>query len=254
MCRLTKRECRTNERLEAALEAGEANPEDFFDGYTLRPRVRADFGAFLTPLDAAREVVSISQPQPNERVLDFCAGLGVFAYALLEASVPAGNVTAVELVDVLYEIGSRLVPEVDWLWANAFEKPFWERRMGSFDLVIGNPPWGRTVGREPWDKTYDQFGLFLVGGRNGRKSAVAEALSLEVALRCLRPGGRVVFLLPTNAFENSAWSRYEREMAPYEAGRQLAPIEVEFAKTAVQAQVVVVERNDRPFPGQEFKE
>ena len=251
MRRLTKRERRTNERLLAALEAGTADPVEVFSGYTPDPGRLADWAAFFTPLEVAREVVGIAAPQPGERVLELAAGLGVFVYALLEAGVPPAQIVANEVALEYVDIGRQLSPLVEWHNRSLFTADFWWYRMGQFDLVVGNPPWGRTAGRGCW-LTGD---LLLAEAGNGKpKASIAEALSLEVPLRCLRPGGRVVFLLPTNAFENSAWSRYEREMAPYEAGRQLTPIEVEFAKTAVQVQVVVAERNDRLFPGQEFEE
>ena len=254
MPNITRRQMRTNERLLAALEAGTANPEEFFSGYTPTPSLMTGFGAFLTPLDAARRVVEIARPQPSDQVLDFGAGLGVFAYALLETGVPAGNITAVEHAQALYEIGSQLVPVVTWVGANAFHREFWEPRMGQFDLVIGNPPWGRTRGREPWSPDDARFGDLLLIGNGRPKSAVAEAMSLEVALRVLRPGGRVAFLLPATAFETNAWNRYNREIGPYEESRQIHPIEVNFAHTQVNSLLAVVTRNSRPFPGQVFGE
>ena len=188
-------------------------------------------------------------------MLDFGAGLGVFAHTLLQAGVEPGNVEAVEHTQTLYDIGSRLVPQIAWIWANAFEQAFWRPRMGQFDLVIGNPPWGRTLAREPWGPDDDSLaGLFLAGNGDGRKSAVAEAMALEVALRLLRPGGRAAFLLPATALAGRAWGRYDREIAIYETGRQTFPFEVDFAHTGACAILAVVRRNERPFPGQVFDE
>jgi DNA mismatch repair protein MutS len=125
--------------------------------------------------------------------------------------------------------------------------------MGQFDLVIGNPPWGKTKGRAVWSPEDTRFGDFILAGDgNGRKAATAEAMALESALRVLRPGGKIVFLLPAMAFETRGWARYNRDVGPYEASREFFPFDVTFARTKVSAGLATIIRNDTPFPDQVF--
>ena len=250
--RISRRQMRRNEQLVASLEAGETDPKMFFDEYTPFPMM-ADFGFFQTPLFAAHEIVRQAALYPNQRILDFGAGLGVFSYVLLETGALAEEITAVELAMEVHDIGIKLVPSVNWVWDNACHSSFWKPRMGQFDLVIGNPPWGKTRERETWGPDDTNFGDFILAGDgNSRRPAKAEAMALESALRVLRPGGEVVFLLPSTAFESRGWAKYERSIGPYEDDREFYPFDVDFVQTKVKAGLAKIIRNDTPFPGQVF--
>jgi methylase of polypeptide subunit release factors len=252
--RLTKAQRKANEGLLKRLDAapdGEALAElaeEFFTEFVPPGHNQAAYSTHCTPLGAARQVVEIAKPRKDARCLDLCAGLGVFAFALVEGGVTPGQITAVELAPTLHEIGSRLTPEVEWLEHNAFEVAFWGSRFGDYDLIVGNPPWGQSKGRKRYSSNDERFGsLLLAGDGNGAAPSIAEAMALEVALRLMRPGGRGVFLLPPTAFKGPAWQRYEREMARYEAKRKVKVIDVDFATAGQSAALVQIWRSEELF-------
>ena len=196
MASITRVQRRRNEGLEEALANLNGSDEErhnlarrFFTGeYTPWPSVVQDWGVFYTQLDVAREMVSVTPPHSDWKVLDLGAGLGVFSYALVEAGFPAENILAIEALDTHCEMGAKLVPGVEWRWCNAFEKAVWQPRMGQFDLVIGNPPWGKTIGRKTVNDDGDDFELITTG-------KPAEVMAMEATLRYLRPGGKAVLLI-----------------------------------------------------------
>jgi hypothetical protein len=251
---LSKAQQKANGDLLARLDASPTGDalvelaEEFFAGFVPPGHNQAAYSTHCTPLLTARYVVDVAQPCKDDRCLDLCAGLGIFAYALVDGGVTPEQITAVELASTLYGIGSRLTPEVAWVQGNAFEVAFWEPYTGVFDLVIGNPPWGQSKGRTPYAPGDTRFGpLLLAGDGNGTAPAIAEAMALEVALRVLRPGGRGAFLLPPTAFQGPAWQRYERELARFEAKRRVKVIDVDFATAGQSAALVQIWRGEEPF-------
>jgi hypothetical protein len=245
---------KTNQDLLARLDAhpnGDALAalgEEFLTRYVPPGHNQMAYSTHCTPLDAARDVVQMAAPASDDVCIDLCAGLGPFAFTLAEYGVGVRGISAVEIAPTLYGIGSRLTPDVQWVNANAFEVAFWGPRQGAYDLVIGNPPWGLSKGRKRYGPEDGRFGsLILAGSGNGTGPSIAEAMALEVALRLLKPGGRVLFLLPPTALQGSHWERYERELGPYEADRHVQVIDVDFATAGSSAALVEVWRNERSF-------
>lgn len=174
-------------------------------------------GQYATPVNIARLVAALANPQPGERVYDPCFGSGNFLVAawqqaersrhelrrpgaLLEVAGIEINASAflVGLTRMLLagieaprlELGSSLERE-------SLSSP---RRQG-FDVVLANPPIGAKTSREPWRyqhfpiATNDSTGLFI-----------------QHALSKLKPHGRAVIAVPEGfLFRGGA----ERELRRY---------------------------------------
>ncbi|WP_370557704.1 methyltransferase [Edwardsiella tarda] len=95
-------------------------------------------GAFFTPFDLAFDfTLDASIPQGGS-CIEFCSGIGVLAYAMSCRYQPK-RLVCVELNQEYCNVGERLVPWAEWVCMDAFQYPIGER----FDIVIGNPPFGK---------------------------------------------------------------------------------------------------------------
>lgn len=106
-------------------------------------------GAFFTPPLYAQAVAMEAGEQRT--VLDLCAGNGALAFAMLQRAEQRGEhpqVVCVEQNPRFIEVGRKVVPEAEWVTADAFNVHTWEH-LGPFDLFITNPPFGTPV-RQPW--------------------------------------------------------------------------------------------------------
>jgi hypothetical protein len=98
-------------------------------------------GAFFTPFELAREF-RIDAGQG--RIIDLCAGIGSLAYWCLNHPWASGidvEMVCVELNPTFVEIGKKLVPDATWICADIFDAG--DMGLGSFDIAISNPPFGR---------------------------------------------------------------------------------------------------------------
>lgn len=127
--------------------------------------VNSTAGAFFTPLglagDLAIEVTGGS-------VVDLCAGIGALAYACLRLD-PTRKIVCVELNRAYYEVGRRVVPEAEWICADAFGYETGK----VFDCAISNPPFGNVnthknkYGKFEYDliahaRAFSKDGVFIV--------------------------------------------------------------------------------------------
>lgn len=76
-----------------------------------------------------------------------------------------------------------------------------EAARAGFDLVVANPPWGGAVKSASVLARYD---LAARGRGYGRRPTPTEVLFLELMLRSLAPGGRLVALVPDGVLANSS--------------------------------------------------
>lgn len=170
-------------------------------GHTLEaswqlPR-RKDEGIFYTSEILAKFLASSALEdlhgiEGELKILDPACGAGAFLVAADQALLEAGGRATLFGADLLAQaievaeqalsrrsavgrprklvVGDSL--DVEDLFERLGHAP------GSFDLVIGNPPWGAKL-REQADKDLDSWELFVA-----------------LALHALRPGGRLAFVLP----------------------------------------------------------
>lgn len=128
-------------------------------------------GAFFTPLDLATDVAL--HASSARRVIDLGAGIGALAWAVRRklltgyTSPPPVEIVCVERNPKYVAVGRRVLPDAEWICGDLFDLYANLRGAGRsvarrvrgvdavvddvFDVVISNPPFGRTprAGRGP---------------------------------------------------------------------------------------------------------
>lgn len=151
-------------------------------------------GAFFTPTHVAKFIWQIltSRLPKAPRVLEPSVGAGVF----LEHAPADAEITALELDKTSAKVTSILYPNAEVIEGNALAHD----RRDYYDLVIGNPPYGVTV--EFPDTGEEWRSLSKSKGKRKGKSEVA---FIELAIKTVKPGGCIAFVLPKGlAFANYA--------------------------------------------------
>jgi len=139
----------------------------------------------------------------NFRIIDPAVGAGVWLDSILnDRQGCVGAVHGIEIDDRWNGIG-----EVrhfgDALWSN-----FPGVEDSSFDIVVGNPPFGRVRRFLPIlemshkDSTSARFEVINHFGQNVRSCPI-ELLFVERALQLARPGGWIIQVLPDSLFSNT---------------------------------------------------
>lgn len=106
--------------------------------------INGEAGAFFTPLGLANDLMIDAR---GLRVLDLCAGIGVLSMPHYwsaqwdSASRAALAITCVEINPAYVEIGRKIAPWARWICADAFDVT--AKDLGTFDVVVSNPPFGR---------------------------------------------------------------------------------------------------------------
>lgn len=191
--KLTKAQHKMRERIEAWMknepfrENSKSKPavpvletQDILEQYI--PTYASDTGSFFTPLEMGWELFSHASVGEGDRVLDPCAGIGHLLYPI--SGWEGIEVHAWELAMEQHDVGKRLFPNYHWRQRSAYEIiPEYE---GYFDVVLMNPPFGITWATSAYESA-------LVS-----KATKSEHMMLEVALRALKPGGRVYAIAPYN--------------------------------------------------------
>lgn len=165
---------------------------------------RARLGQIMTPSDVAAFMADLLAPRRDSRVLDPSAGLGVLAHAVLlhGEGPPPANLTLVERApDCKSDLegdpafaGSRVVGTDFVRWAV-------EQLVagGRWDRIIANPPY---LNFHDYDRTL----VTTVRSATGVKFTQFTnlfALFVVLGTRLLRPGGRAVFITPTEMFSTN---------------------------------------------------
>jgi type I restriction enzyme M protein len=158
-------------------------------------------GQYATPVNIARLVAAMANPQPGERVYDPCFGSGNFLVAAWQLAERSRNelrrpgalldVAGIEINSSAFLVGlTRMLlagieaPRLEL--GNSLERESLSSPSGQgFDLVLANPPIGAKTSREHWRyqhfpiATNDSTGLFI-----------------QHALSQLKPHGRAVIAVP----------------------------------------------------------
>lgn len=174
-------------------------------------------GQYATPVNIARLVAALANPQPGERVYDPCFGSGNFLVAAWQQAEHSRNelrrpgalldVAGIEINASAFLIGlTRMLlagiesPRLEL--GNSLERESLSSpsRQG-FDVVLANPPIGVKTSREPW--RYQHFAI---------ATSDSTGLFIQHALAQLRPHGRAVIAVPEGfLFRGGA----ERELRRY---------------------------------------
>lgn len=158
-------------------------------------------GQYATPVNIARLVAALANPQPGERVYDPCFGSGNFLVAAWQQAERSRNelrrpgalleVAGIEINASAFLVGlTRMLlagieaPRLELsnsLERESLSSPY---RQG-FDVVLANPPIGAKVGRD--SSRFHHF-PFVTSDSTG--------LFIQHALSQLRPRGRAVIAVP----------------------------------------------------------
>lgn len=132
----------------------------------------------------------------GKRVLEPSSGNGIFVENLLK-NFSDLDITSIELNYELYNLNKICYKEVNNINANTLEYFDLDKLedIEKFDLVIGNPPFGRG----------------LKDNRLPLSKSRLEAQFLELSLKLLNPGGHLLMVVPTSVLANSSY----RELRSY---------------------------------------
>lgn len=189
------------------------------------PRLRGDKGQFFTPRSVVRGMVDILKPKSGMSIIDPACGTGGFLSAALDAlhmENLEGTVTGIDKDSDLSLLATALsavhagkqkiqVHNANSLSLDALRSA--GVRMGEYDLVLTNPPFGAKIGIT--DKpTLSNFELGRNWEYNDKKSVWQstelvrpsqdpQVLFLELGVKLLRDGGKMGIVLPEGLFGNS---------------------------------------------------
>lgn len=171
-------------------------------------RFREGSGKFFTPQPVAAAMSKLLPYKDDAVIMDPTCGGGTF---LLEASrlwrdsgcsLVANDVepSLVELTQLVLGLGTPSTHGKHFLCTNIYEPdaPFREW-YGRVDYIVANPPFSLKVNMLNVDSR-----LFSLGYTN------SDALFLDISFELLRPGGRLVCLLPHSIVVNTEFQKMRR--------------------------------------------
>jgi len=167
-------------------------------------RYREGSGKFFTPKPIAQAMARLLPKRRSPIIMDSTCGGGTF---LVEASriwhdeactLVANDIeySLVELTMVTLGLAAPPYHEKHFIAVNIFDPtPELTKWHGQVDYILANPPFSLKIEHEQFDSR-----LFSSGYRN------SDALFIDTALKLLKPGGRLVCLLPHSIIANSEFS------------------------------------------------
>jgi type I restriction-modification system DNA methylase subunit len=141
------------------------------------------YGAFFTPPSVVKFVHDLVGIEKNPgTVLELACGAGGFF-----EGIDQGLCTGIEVNRDSYSVAKACYPGVALINAATeevfpFDRP--SEFEGSFDYVLGNPPFGTTI----------NWASEITGGKH-RKLA-SEVVFMDIAFRAVRPGGKIAMVVP----------------------------------------------------------
>ncbi|MFZ7945681.1 HsdM family class I SAM-dependent methyltransferase [Neobacillus sp. 19] len=192
-------------------------------------------GAFFTPTHVAKFIWQVLTPRlpENAKVLEPSVGSGVF----LEHAPASAEITALELDKTSAKVTSILYPNAEIIEGNALVHD----RRNYYDLVIGNPPYGVIVEFDDIGEDWASLGKASKGKRKGK----SEVAFIELAIKAVKPGGYIAFVLP----KGISYANYAAKLRQYmyETCWQVATIFLPgetFAHvgTTIETQIIVIRK------------
>jgi type I restriction enzyme M protein len=205
------------------LLGGEGDPlGDVYETF-IGSALRGQEGQFFTPRAAVRLLVDLVDPRPGERVVDPACGTGGFlsavAWRWLSSGAAADEIEAnlygidkdsflAELARLHVALAIGAAPNIicadSLAWASQREFPFADL-LGSFDVVLTNPPFGKHIVAASGQvlRTF-QLGHRWVCRKGAaceptnevQKQVPPQVLFLERCVTLLKPGGRAGVVVP----------------------------------------------------------
>ena len=179
---------------------------------------KRQLGQYLTPRTLSRRIIDDLRPNKNLKILEPSFGDGSFLIAILDYCLErdisikemASNITGVEIDNPLFEEARKILKHkygnvvlkqlnlynTDFFrWGGEVQtlinpKKYFMREWGTYDLIVGNPPFGGTFDKEIEDELDSIFGT-----RSGEKiKKETYAFFIVKSLDLLKNGGRLIFI------------------------------------------------------------
>lgn len=147
--------------------------------------IRSDCNQFFTPENVIQFMLSmLPKLKDGMKILEPSCGSGAFLNALDNYDAKL-DVTGIELSYELSKIASVCYPNMNIIQGDALDKM--EQFRNTFDLVIGNPPFGK-------------------GKHNGflHSKGRLEDNFVEMAFNCLKEGGEAILIVPDSLCANKS--------------------------------------------------
>jgi type I restriction enzyme M protein len=195
------------------------------------PRLRGDKGQFFTPRALIQSIVSMCEFKDGFKIVDPACGTGGF---LTEAALYAKkmNIKSLQIsgsdkdkdlakfaMASMRIISDQKMPDIHS--RNSLNIEEWA--LGSYDLVLTNPPFGAKIGIDD-PAILNQYDLAHIPAEGdvakigtGRKaiSQDPQILFIELCVRLLREGGTMAIVLPEGVFGNKqsafVWKWLEKQ-------------------------------------------
>ncbi len=196
---------------------------------------------FASPRFLAELVNEMVAPKPGERIIDPACGTGLFLIAAArklreqvlevydgssvrdEINHVQKNIVGIEINAEVAELAEtnlllndllpRQIRRADALDGNALRRE--EIRLGSYDVVISDPPWGASLS----GRSRDDFEL-----ADTRAAGSSEILFIERALQLLRPGGRMAIVVPDSILSAPLYLPVRRWLLEHACLKSLASL------------------------------
>ena len=148
-------------------------------------------GQFFTPEVVARAMYRLARVRSGQRIIDPSCGDGVF----LRCCPGDGELLACEMDERYRAAIEALLPKRQIVFGDALTElaPLW----GTFDLVVGNPPFSAQAHLERRSGVLRGYDLGA-----GRASQCLEVLFLELFVKLAKPRGRIAIILPDGPLSN----------------------------------------------------
>lgn len=182
------------------LESGLEAVDSLFEGLSSRT-TRGERGQFFTPRHVVQAAIRVANLQAGQRVLDPACGSGAFLIAARQAC-PDAEIRGQDFDPRAVRIARTLV-------ATSGGDPTWIQRGDSLrqppepaDVILTNPPFAGEILDSALLQDFEVARLF--------RRVERDALFIELCVRLLKPGGRLVAVLPHNKVGAMAWAPLRR--------------------------------------------
>jgi len=171
---------------------------------------RFGLGQYLTPYPVADFLAHVTTRQLERKisVLDPFCGSGLLLERVA-ATAKVDKLVGIELNSTMTQVAELLsgVAELDAeiMQGDAFEM-YLDGRVGEFDLVLANPPFGATA------TIIDAQDSRLPTEFQGQSQIPSEILGLEVCVSALKAGGTLGVVLPFSVLSNKSWSTFRQHL------------------------------------------
>lgn len=143
---------------------------------------RKKLGQYMTPRPIREALLDQLELLPGMRVLDPGAGTGEFL-ASVQSRQPGVELVGWDVDESVLTVARQVVPDAELELRSALEAA----KSGSFDLVIGNPPYFQLKMEKELRKRFE-------GVISGRPNIFA--LFFQIGLDQLKDGGRLAYVVP----------------------------------------------------------